>query len=193
MRSLLLATLAFVSIPFVSFAADEAASFDASTVQAAAMAEAARAGLNWKVGDTASYKISVGGFINGTSVSQVREDVGDGFWMQQDMDLGFAGKQKIEILFNKADGAIRKLPVNGKEETPPDSSEMEVVEMKESSVQVPAGSFQCIYVKLRNKKSNEMQEAWVNPRDIPMSGVIKSLGNSQLGKVTQELTSFKRN
>ncbi len=47
--------------------------FDAAALQAQTMATAATTGLNWKVGDQADYKISIGGFINGTSHNFVRE------------------------------------------------------------------------------------------------------------------------
>jgi hypothetical protein len=57
---------------------------------------------------------------------------------------------------------------------------------------VPAGSFKCIYAKIRNKKSGEVQEAWINPQEIPMMGIIKAAGESQFGPVSQELTSYSR-
>lgn len=164
--------------------------FDAQAFQAQAMVEAATAptGLNWKVGDQADYKIAIGGFINGTSHNFVREETATSVWMQQDMDMGFMGKQKIEILMTKATGAIEKMLVNGKEETPPDASDAEVVEMKEDKVTVAAGTFECIYAKIKSKKDGSIQEAWINPQAVPMSGMLKALADSQFGKVTQELT-----
>ncbi len=146
-------------------------------------------GLKWKVGDKADYSISIGGFINGTSKSFVREDNGTEIWVQQDMDLGFAGKQKIEILFDKATGQVKKLLAEGKEQAIPDASNMEVVETKEDQVTVPAGTFKAIYAKIKNKSDNTIQEAWINPQEIPINGMAKALADSQFGKVTQELTA----
>ena len=111
-------------------------------------------------------------------------------WMVQDMDLGFMGKQKIEILFDAGSGAIKKILANGQEQQLPDAKDQEIVEMKESSVTVAAGSFKCIYAKIKSKKDGSIQEAWINPQEIPMSGLLKALADSQFGKVTQELKSF---
>ncbi|RYZ76617.1 MAG: hypothetical protein EOP06_31135, partial [Proteobacteria bacterium] len=124
--------LGLIAAAFVATASTAQADvtfFDAQAFQAQAMVEAATAptGLNWKVGDQADYKIAIGGFINGTSHNFVREETATSVWMQQDMDMGFMGKQKIEILMTKATGAIEKMLVNGKEETPPDASDAEVV------------------------------------------------------------------
>ncbi len=148
------------------------------------------AGLNWKVGDEADYSISIGGFINGTSHTFVREDIGTSLWMVQDMNLGVAGKQMIEVLINKTTGKIEKMLVGGKEQTPPDAGDQEVVEMHEDKVTVPAGSFPCIYAKIKSKKDNSIQEAWINPQAVPMSGLLKALADSQFGKVTEEATKF---
>jgi hypothetical protein len=110
--------------------------------------------------------------------------------MQQDMDLGFAGKQKIEVQFEKATGKILKMLANGQEQQIPDQGDVEVVEMREDNVTVPAGSFPCIYAKIKSKKDNSIQEAWINPQVVPMSGMLKALADSQFGKVTQEATKF---
>ena len=47
------------------------------------------------------------------------------------------------------------------------------------------------YLKVKDKTNNQLSEQWVNPRDIPLSGMLKTLADSQMGKVTVELTSFK--
>ena len=46
--------------------------------------------IDWKLGDTTDYTLK-GGIISGKMHSLVRNDEGDGVWVQQDMDLGFAG------------------------------------------------------------------------------------------------------
>lgn len=145
-------------------------------------------GLKWKVGDKADYKIA-GGIINGTVKSFVREDNGTEIWVQQDMDMGFLGKQKVEILFDKATGQVKKLLANGKEQTLPDPSNIEVLETKEDKVTVPAGTFAAIYAKIKDKSNDQIQEAWINPQDVPINGMVKAIADSQLGKITQELTA----
>lgn len=163
---------------------------DIQSLQQNAQIQAAVVGLPWTVGDRASYKIS-GGIINGTIDAFIREDTGTGFWMQQDANMGIFGKQKVEILFNKADGQILKMLVNGQEQEIPEAGDVEVIEMTESRVRVPAGEFDCIYIKAKDNKSGQMQEAWVNPQEIPLSGMLKSMSDTQFGKISQELTSFQ--
>lgn len=164
--------------------------FNASALQGQLAAEAQLTGLAWHVGDEADYNVSIGGFITGTSHNFVREETATSFWFEQNMDLGFMGKQRIEILINKTSGQIEKIIANGKDQAIPDAGDQEIVEMKEDKVTVPAGSFDCIYAKIKSKKDNSIQEAWINPQLVPMSGLLKALADSQFGKVTQEATKF---
>lgn len=145
-------------------------------------------GLKWKVGDKADYKMA-GGILNGTVKSFVREDNGSEIWVQQDMDMGFLGKQKVEILFDKATGQVKKLLANGQEQSLPDTSNIEIVETKEDKVTVPAGTFAAIYAKIKDKSNDQIQEAWINPQEVPINGMVKAIADSQLGKITQELTA----
>lgn len=148
-------------------------------------------GLNWKVGDENNYKLNMAGFINGTMKMYIREISADGIWMVQDVDM-MIQKQKIEVLIDANTGAIKKMLVNGKEQEPP-KADYEIVDQKEDKVTVPAGTFDAIYIKIKDKaQNNQISEQWINPRDIPLSGMLKSLADSQLGKVTIELTSFKK-
>lgn len=144
--------------------------------------------LKWKVGDKADYKMA-GGILNGTVKSFVREDLGSEIWVQQDMDMGFLGKQKVEILFDKATGQVKKLLANGQEQSLPDTSNIEIVETKEASITVPAGTFDAIYAKIKDKSNGQIQEAWINPQEVPINGMVKAIADSQMGKITQELTA----
>jgi hypothetical protein len=160
-----------------------------AALQATLLAEAAPQGLDWRVGDKANFNITIGTFIKGTSNTYVREIVEPSAWMIQDMDLGAMGKQKMEILINKNTGAIEKLIVNGQEQKVPDSSNTKILETKEANITVPAGTFACIYAKVQS--GTQIEEAWLNPKAIPLGGNLKVLADSQLGKVTEELTSFE--
>lgn len=156
----------------------------------AIMDQAQTQGLDWKVGDSANYGINMG-FIKGTMVMSVASVANDGIWMNQDIDLGFAGKQKVETLIDPNTGEVKKMIVNGKEEKIPDSK-VEVVEVKEATITVPAGTFDCIHARLKDEKNQEIN-AWINPQLVPMSGLLKQVAPSQFGNVTVELKSFKKN
>jgi hypothetical protein len=146
-------------------------------------------GPNWKVGDENNYKLNMGGFLNGTMKMFVREIGADGIWLVQDVDL-MIQKQKIEVLLDSSTGEIKKMLVNGQEQEVP-RTDYEIIDQKEATITVPAGTFQSIYIKVKDNANNgDISEQWVNPRDIPISGMLKSLADSQLGKVTIELTSF---
>lgn len=148
-------------------------------------------GLNWVVGQENNYKLNMGGFLQGTMKMSVREIGADGAWLVQDVDL-MIQKQKIEVLIDLSNGQIKKMIVNGKEQEPP-KADYEVVETKEDHITVPAGAFDVIYIKIKDRANKDaISEQWVNPRDIPISGMAKSLADSQFGKVTIELTSFKK-
>jgi sporulation protein YlmC with PRC-barrel domain len=148
-------------------------------------------GLNWKVGQENNYKLNMGGFLNGTMKMSVREVGADGIWLVQDIDLSIQ-KQKVEVLLDPNNGQIKKMIVNGKEQDPP-KSDYEIVDQKEDHITVPAGAFDAIYIKVKDNANNgAISEQWVNPRDIPLSGMLQSIADSQLGKVTIQLTSFKQ-
>lgn len=147
-------------------------------------------GLDWKVGQECNYKLKMG-FMNGTMKMYVREIITEGIWMVQDIDLSFQ-KQKVEVLIDPANGQIKKMLVNGKEQAPP-KADFELIDQKEDNITVPAGTFDVIYLKIKDNANNgQISEQWVNPRDIPLSGMAQSKADSQLGKVTVQLTSFKK-
>ncbi|MEQ1722236.1 MAG: hypothetical protein ABL930_03610 [Pseudobdellovibrio sp.] len=159
--------------------------------QAQIQASVVAQGLNWTVGQENNYKLNMGGFINGTMKMYVREIIADGIWLVQDIDLSVQ-KQKVEVLIDPANGQIKKMLVNGKEQEPP-KTDMEIVDQKEDRITVPAGTFDVIYLKIKdNANKGQTSEQWVNPRDIPLSGMAQSKADSQLGKVTIQLTSFKK-
>lgn len=148
-------------------------------------------GLDWKVGDQNNYKIDMG-FIQGTMVMKVTQVVAEGIWLTQDMDLGFAGKQNVQILLDPNTGETKKMIVNGKEQAPPKQN-VEVVEVKEDKITVPAGTFDCIHAILKDKDNNQEINMWVNPQQVALSGMLKTIQPSQFGNVTVLLTATKRN
>jgi len=148
-------------------------------------------GIDWKVGDNANYSVDMG-FLKGTMVMAVKSIGADGIWITQDMDLGFAGKQKAEILIDQNTGATKKFIVNGQEQQIPENK-MEVISVTEDKITVPAGTFDCIHAVLKDTEKNEEMNMWVNPQVIPISGMLKQVAPSQFGNVTVLLKSFKKN
>lgn len=157
----------------------------------AIMDQARTTGLDWKVGDRADYSVDMG-FIKGTMNSSVRSIGAEGVWMDQDMDLGFAGKQKIETLIDPNTGAIKKMLVNGQEQQIPEQ-DIEVIEVKEDRITVPAGTFDCIHARMQDKKDKKEINAWINPQLVPMSGLLKQVAPVQFGTLTVLLKSFHKN
>lgn len=182
--SMLVSTMAFANeIP----TADLLKSFEQN-----AMGQAQAAGINWAIGDACHYNLSMAAFIQGKLDVIVREKNADGYWLDQHVDMGFLGKQTMSVLIDPNTGAIKKVIVDGKEQAPPEQGEMEVIEVKESKITVPAGTFDAVYFKVHDKKQNQDTEQWVNPKLIPISGMLKSIGQSQMGEVITELVSFEK-
>ena len=154
--------------------------------------DANTAGLHFTKGDTANYSLTIGSMINGTMVMLV-EDVGaDGVWIDQNMDLGFAGKQAIRMLLDPNTGAIKRMIVNGKEQTPPSGDDITVIDSKEDKITVPAGTFDCLYIKAHSKSQNADVEQWANLKEVPVMGLVQLKTTSQIGPVVAQLTSSKR-
>ncbi len=147
--------------------------------------------LDWKVGDSTQHNINMG-FISGKMDSRVREETPEGFWMDQDMNMGFLGEQKVEIHINKHTGEILEIRVNGQKQNIPDQGNQEIVDMQEASIKVPAGTFDCVYLKIKDTSNNQISQAWLNPQVVPMMGLIKTIQPGQFGEVTVELTGFKK-
>jgi hypothetical protein len=152
---------------------------------------AMQSGIDWKVGDQNDYNVDMG-FLKGTMIMKVREIGADGIWVDQDMDLGFAGKQTASSLIDPNTGAVKKMLVNGKEQAIPENN-YKPVEVKEATITVPAGTFECIYVRLKDEKTGKEAHAWINPEKVSIGGSLKMIQPGQFGNVTLELKSFKRN
>jgi hypothetical protein len=159
--------------------------------QTAILEQAHTQGLDWKVGDENDYTLDMG-FIKGSMTMKMREIAADGYWMDQDMDLGFAGKQQAQILLDPNTGEVKKMLVNGKEQQVPKQN-IEVVEVTEDHITVPAGAFDCVHARIKDKDANQETNAWINPQLIPLSGMLKTIQPTQFGSMTVELKSFHKN
>jgi hypothetical protein len=151
-----------------------------------------QAAIEWKKGDTNSYDLDMG-FIKGSMVQSVRDITSEGIWVDQNMDMGFAGKQNASQLIDPNTGEIKKFIVNGKEQEVPKQGEQEVIEVKEDNIRVPAGTFDCIFAKIKDKQSGDITQAWINPEKVSIGGMLKVIQPSQFGNVTIALKSYKKN
>ena len=150
--------------------------------------------LNFKQGDFAKYDMNVGSFVKGKMEINVLEVGAEGIWIQQLVDLGFAGKQDMRQLLDPNTGEIKKFIVNGKEQAPPDRGNFEIIDQKEDTIQVPAGRFTCVYIKaeVENQGQKSVTEQWVNPRQVAVMGLVKMVSQTQLGPMVAVLTTFKK-
>jgi hypothetical protein len=98
--------------------------------------------------------------------------------------------QNCEMVMNPNTGETTKFECNGQAQDPGDASDIEVIETKEDTVKVPAGTFVCLYIKAKTQ-GQEVQQ-WINPKEVPVMGMVKSIMPSQMGEVTVELASFKK-
>jgi hypothetical protein len=164
---------------------------DLAQLQESIMGEVGTLGLPWKVGETADYNLDMG-FIQGTMKMSVREETSQGFWLDQDADLGFMGQQKIEIHIDKNNGQILELIVNGQKQNPPAPGNTEIEETRQDNITVPAGSFECIYARIKDLDKGEVTEAWINTSIVPIAGMLKQIAPGPMGNVTMELTGFNK-
>jgi len=149
-----------------------------------------RSPFDFKVGDTASYKLKMG-FLPGTMVMTVKDVQPEEVTISQIMDM-MGQKQDCVQILNPNTGESKSLTCNGQAQDSGDPSDIEVVEQKEDTVTVPAGTFVCLYVKAKQKSTGNEIEQWINPSEVPVYGMVKSTSPSQMGKVVIELTSFKK-
>lgn len=179
-----------------SFAYDLSAfhkAVDAKTLATRVFGEVSTQGLGWKIGEKADYSLDLGGFLKGTMNMFVREETSEGIWLQQDIDIQVQ-QSKVETLFDKETGQVKKVLVDGQEQKLEQGKpgDQEIVESRPDTVQVPAGNFECSYVKIHNKSDNSDAELWLNPEIVPIVGLIKQISQSQFGPVTLELTAFDK-
>jgi len=149
-----------------------------------------RAG-NWVVGDQNNYNMDMG-FIQGTMEMSVKSIEADGsIWLLQNANLGFLGAQVIETNIDPATGQVKKMLVNGQEQTPP-TLNVELIEVVDATITVPAGTFDCQHIRMLNKDDNKEINIWSSGA-VPLSGMVKTVQPTQFGTSTIELTSFHKN
>lgn len=162
------------------------------TITAQTMGDAAARGpFNWVVGDTASYKLNLASFINGTMTMTIKDVQATTVTIQQDLDIQIQ-KQSCTEVIDSTNGSVKSMVCNGQAQNPGDAGDITVIDSKEDTVTVPAGTFDCLYIKAHSKSQNADIEQWANPKLVPVMGMVKALMPSQIGQIDIELTSFKK-
>lgn len=148
-------------------------------------------GIDWKIGDQTVYSLKML-FGQGSMNKEVTSDEGTAFWLTSNVDL-MGQKQKIEALIRKADGKTLKLLVDGKEQEIPEP-DFEIIEQKEANIKVPKfpNGIDCIYLKIKDRKKGDEIETWINPMEIPIDGMIKTIAKQGFMPVTLDLKDFKK-
>lgn len=152
--------------------------------------------INWQVGDFHDFGISLAsmGELGQGHKEVTKEDTAqNAIWLVQTLDV-MGQAQKVEALISRVDGHEIKRIVNGKEEqVGKDDTQIDIIEQSESTVTVPAGTFDCMYIKAKiTQKGQEPQEVelYINPTDVNLDGTLKMIMQSQYGAVTLELKKF---
>jgi hypothetical protein len=148
--------------------------------------------IEWKVGDTLNYDISISVMGKmGTSTRTVTKDEGDSLWISETMSL--SGRQEVvEAQIDKNTGQVLKIIRNGKVETAPNDP-LDIISQDYTSVTVPAGTFDCLHVVAKSKSIKNI-EVWANPQAVVMDGSVKTVvtANQMPLPITMVLTSFQR-
>lgn len=150
----------------------------------------ARGMFDFKVGDTANYSIKMG-FLPGTMVMAVTDIQPSEVTLSQTVSL-MGQKQECITKMDPNTGENKGTVCNGQQQESGSQDDIEMIDQKEDTVKVPAGTFICLYIKAKQKSSGNVIEQWINPSEIPVLGMAKSTVPSQLGQTVVELTSFKR-
>ena len=150
--------------------------------------------IDWKVGEWQSYNME-SPFGNGEARKEVTGEEGEGVWMTTTMAImGQNIDQKV--LIRRTDGKILKIIVNGEEQPAPnpEDTEIEILEQREESITVPAGTFDCLYIKVKMIDKAQGQESvtelWMAPKDVNMDGNVKMIAETGFMTITLALKSF---
>jgi hypothetical protein len=151
--------------------------------------EAAMALIDWKVGDTQDYKVTLSMGLEGTMHKEAFKEEGNGVWIRQEMKLPIMNDTS-ELLMDRNSGKILKYVHNGKEENIPDGK-IDVIATKNDVVEVPAGKFKVLHVTAKSKDVKQI-DIWANMREISLDGTAKVVLDQGQIQITMELASFKK-
>lgn len=148
--------------------------------------------INWQVGDYQKIDVQfILGGGEGNKLVTKDEPSQNAVWYTNEMSI-LGQNQKTEALISREDGHTIKIIVNGKEEDPKAGGDIEIVEQSETTIEVPAGKFDCFYIKANVTANGQKTpvELWVNPVNVNIDGMLKVVMQSQLGPITMVLKEF---
>lgn len=146
--------------------------------------------LDWKIGDKMEYDVKMGFFGKvGTMQKEVTGEQGDTVIFQQKIVMQ-SQNELVEVWINRYTGAVEKIIRNGKEEEIGDDG-LEIIEQKDTTVTVPAGTFDALYIHAKTKQVSKI-EIWMNPNETCMDGALKQVMKTSLAPVEMLLTSFHK-
>jgi hypothetical protein len=149
--------------------------------------------INWQVGEYHNNTIKLSLPFPGTGHKYVAKDdtARNAFWYNNEISI-LGQNQKTEALMDRSNGKVLELIVNGKKEEVSGDDTMEILEQYETSVEVPAGKFDCMYIKAKVTSKGQTQEleAWINPINVNLDGMLKVKVQSQMGPVEMLLKEF---
>jgi hypothetical protein len=147
--------------------------------------------INWQVGDFQDHNVKML-FGAGTSHKEATSEdrAQNAIWLKTTIAL-MGQNQVSEALISRADGKVLKLIVNGEEQAAGEQ-EVEIIEQAETTITVPAGTYDCMYVKAKITADGKVTDVqlWVNPIDINLDGSLKMVIGSMFGDITMELKQF---
>jgi hypothetical protein len=149
--------------------------------------------INWKVGDYHKIKVEfLFGGGKGSKEATKEDKERNGVWLETKISL-MGQDQKTEVLYDRASGKVLEVIVNGEpQEQGGEDSEFEIIEQKETEVTVPAGKFECMYIKAKTVAQGQETtiQAWLNPVDVVLDGMLKVVFDTQMGPLTMLLEKF---
>jgi hypothetical protein len=150
--------------------------------------------INWQVGEYHNNTIKLSLPFPGTGRKYVAKDepARNAFWYNNEISI-LGQNQKTEALMDRSNGKVLELIVNGEKQDPgSDDQQMEIIEQYETNVEVPAGKFDCMYIKAKVTAQGKTQEleAWINPINVNLDGMLKVKVQSQMGPVEMLLKEF---
>src|SRR5665213_1912670 len=143
----------------------------------------------FKVGDTSNYTLSISSY-SGTMVMKVTGVTATELTIDQNMSIAGQTEDAVEVI-NPSTGAIISITVNGQKQDPPAAGDDTITSETPTSINVPAGTFNCEDVKIHTASTNSDSEQWVDVGGIvPVGGMLKMTATEQGMPVEADLTSF---
>ncbi len=148
----------------------------------------------WVGGDTVTYNMRIKPIpFKLKAVLRVASNDKEGVTLVQEISYK-SFKVEIETLMDKETGQVKRMKINGKEQKMSTGagggqSETKIITEEESHIKVEAGEFDAIHIVTEDGEGNQTQ-AWLNPRDVPISGLVKSSTIQGIVTIEMELASF---